>query len=397
MNDIAATGSCAEAGRALLLRSAYQGSLGIIKILLKIGVSTDPGAGEASTALDLAVNSGFYSIAELLRKSGGGFKHLAEARKTLVNARFPSAPAPREYTFSAEYSLDDAKIGSKLGPLSTAVMQKDTKRLRQLFDERTGPNILDIEEGSDIGSTPFLIAASLKCHEIKNLLISQGANINATNRLGWTPLMLAVKCDDEETARFLLNHGADVNHHSPDRWTALAEAASRGSNSIMRSLLASGADTESASQHDWVPLMHAAHRGDIEAVDILIDAGANVQMGSQHDETPLLLAAVSGQPTVVRRLLDSGCLPEPSWARAASDSPEGGQSPVVRAIQLGWTPLMLACQSGSIEIVRILVQAGASTAPRSPMRRTALQIARENGRVEITEYLESIKHSNMST
>jgi hypothetical protein len=51
---------------------------------------------------------------------------------------------------------------------------------------------------------------------------------------------------------------------------------------------------------------------------------------------------------------------------------------------------MLACQSGSLEIVKIPVQAGASTPPRSLMSNTALEIARENGRLGITAYLDGV-------
>ena len=62
--------------------------------------------------------------------------------------------------------------------------------------------------------------------------------------------------------------------------------------------------------------------------------------------------------------------------------------------QLGWTPLMLACQVGNVVIARMLLDYGANTEPRSPMYKTALEIARENGRLELVTILEHIEDRN---
>jgi len=56
----------------------------------------------------------------------------------------------------------------------------------------------------------------------------------------------------------------------------------------------------------------------------------------------------------------------------------------------GWTALMLACESGHLKVVKLLVEAGSSItrmAQNSPSRATALHIAVENCWINVVEYL----------
>lgn len=386
--DVDFSGAGSKLGKTLLMRSAYQGSLDITKGLLQAGALPGPRDGDTSTVLDLAVDAGFYGIASLLIDYGASLslsRHACNILDASVRGMGPS-----DVVISAPDIPQTDLPPDHLGFVRAIVKSGNTARLRQILEDSSGPGKIDLEEGSEIGSTPFLIASCMDNQDIMTLLISHGANINATNRLGWTSLMLATKREDRATVLSLLDHGADVNHHSPDRWTALAEAASRRNKDIMKLLLAAGADPESVSQHDWTPLMHVAYLGDVGAVDMLIDAGASVHHGSQRDESPLLLAAASGSTVVVKRLLDAGCPPDPAWLTPAT---EEKLASVERVYQLGWTPLMLACQIGSLAIAHMLLDVGAHTEPRSPMFKNALEIARENGRLDIVSTLEHLEAS----
>jgi ankyrin repeat protein len=58
-----------------------------------------------------------------------------------------------------------------------------------------------------------------------------------------------------------------------------------------------------------------------------------------------------------------------------------------RVYKVGWTPLMVASQIGNLEIVIMLLDAGANPGSKSPMLKTVVEIARENGRTDVAEYL----------
>jgi ankyrin repeat protein len=49
---------------------------------------------------------------------------------------------------------------------------------------------------------------------------------------------------------------------------------------------------------------------------------------------------------------------------------------------------MVASQVGNLEIVAMLLDAGANPEPKSPMFKTALEIAKENGKLDVVVYLE---------
>ena len=58
--------------------------------------------------------------------------------------------------------------------------------------------------------TPLHRASVKNYFKIANLLIQNGANINAIDIFGYTPLVWAVKCDAIEIADVLLQRGSNV-------------------------------------------------------------------------------------------------------------------------------------------------------------------------------------------
>lgn len=135
--------------------------------------------------------------------------------------------------------------------------------------------------------------------------------------------------------------------------------------------------------------MHVCFRGDLRSVDCLMNAGANLEGASQRDKSPLVLAAAMGRVRMCQKLLDAGAMIEDPWARKDIDvRTSATQMPLEKAYELGWTPLTVACQVGH-EDVRLHLERNANTEPKSPMEKTALAIAKENGRTVILEMLES--------
>jgi ankyrin repeat protein len=380
-------------GRSLLMAASQHGYDTVVRLLLDSGADPNLLGPDGRTALDYSSDSGYFSLGRDLI-DGGADPSISEVFKKIFSN-------DNEYAGERTEAVDQVAAQTivdptQLGPLSKAVFEGDDAMVKKLVgDGQTGPSGCDIEEGADRGEASFLLASTMGHWNIMETLLSCGANINTTSRLGWTPLMLAARRNDEHCVSLLLKHGADANHLSPDRWTALAEATSAGHPNIVRMLLEAGADPEPRSQHDWTPLMHAAYRGDIDAVNLLMSHGASFEEISARDETVMLLAAAKGSLNVVERLLDAGCAPESEWSKVQREDliPELNESlkpqqRIERIYKVGWTPLMVACQIGSLEIVRRLLDAGANPQARSPMFKTALEIAKENGRVEIVSYLE---------
>ena len=321
-------------------------------------------------------------IAKIYHEMGVGIIHSDQARATSTKDN-ASPPGTRE---------DGIGTGG-LTPLHEAALQGDVESIEAALQEGA-----DIEEFSPDGATPLTLATSKGHYDAIEKLLASGANIDAASTKGPTALMISVRKQDARTVKQLVCNGADMNLLSPDGWTALTEASSEGQQEIMRILLQCGANPESRSAHDRTALMHASHKGDEAAVRLLLEAGSNAEATSAHGETAMSLAAVGGHTNIVRMLLMYGCAPEPAWAKDQKDSSKefsekikakeiGDSEDTVHA--QGYTPLMFASQGGHVEIGRILLERNVNTEARSPHGKTALDIARENGRIDMVLVLES--------
>jgi hypothetical protein len=109
-----------------------------------------------------------------------------------------------------------------------------------------------IEEGADINNrngkvTPLQQARGV---EVVRLLISAGADVNATSKEYFgPPLTFAAELGDADSIRALLDAGAKINGRSPDGETPLMKAARSGNPAAVQSLLHAGADVNARDDY----------------------------------------------------------------------------------------------------------------------------------------------------
>jgi len=118
--------------------------------------------------------------------------------------------------------------------------------------------------------------------------------VNAKDEDGWTPLHFAAT---EEIAELLINEGADVNAKNKWSGTPLQWTARGGHKEIVELLIAKGANVSAKNDEDGTPLHLPADRGHTEVVELLITAGADVNAKDDEGETPLDQAGTSWPET----------------------------------------------------------------------------------------------------
>jgi hypothetical protein len=122
------------------------------------------------------------------------------------------------------------------------------------------------------------------------------------------------------------------------------------------------------------PLFVAAQFGDLEATIALLERGADTNDRDANSHSTLEAAARSGHNPVVEKLLNANANPD------------------TKALMFGSTPLQAAAEEGHIEVVRTLLgcvkNALSVSAERYYDNKTASQLARENGYVEISQLLD---------
>ena len=156
-------------------------------------------------------------------------------------------------------------------------------------------------------------------------------------------------------------------------------AARSGSLELVKALVEAGASIDQQKRGERrkglgeTALMRAAKYGHADIVEYLAGMGADVNAQNYKENTALILTR---SPEVTRVLLDSGA--------RINDSNRSGL-----------TALMDAARSGSLETVKVLVEAGARVDQRPQYNdgtqgRTALLEAARNGQAGVVEYLAGI-------
>jgi ankyrin repeat protein len=255
-----------------------------------------------------------------------------------------------------------------------AVKRRDAKAFGILMAQKA-----DIDAKAPDGATALSWAVFLDLHDMAEKLIAAGAKVNTANDYGETPLTLALANGNAGLAEKLLKAGADPKATRWDGETALMIAAGVGSVEEVRMLLDRGLDVNGAEPNRMQnSLMWAASEGHSEVVDLLIQRGANVNAASKGGFTPLVFATLKDNAPSVRRLLQAGADPNSALGptkiltaatanrcyQAAVALLVGGADPNV-ADNTGNTPLHLAAQAGSLELVKTLLAKGANANART--------------------------------
>lgn len=152
----------------------------------------------------------------------------------------------------------------------------------------------------------------------------------------------AIMADNMEALRLLLRYDYDINFAYYDNGTVLTTAVEHGSLAIIRYLVSQGADLH--ADPNYLPL--AAMRSQVEVVEYLLQAGIPVDIAGSTGETALIYAIRSGRLDMLSILIEAG-----ADVNARFDIRSDGSM---------WeTVLHTAAQCPSVRVVQALLDAGA--------------------------------------
>ncbi|WP_157154466.1 ankyrin repeat domain-containing protein [Brachyspira murdochii] len=181
-----------------------------------------------------------------------------------------------------------------------------------MYDEELVRKLIDL--GADVnlpaeltGFTPLM--ASLHNIAIAELLIENGADIEAKDDDDINVLVYASTYNNEEMVKFLLEKGADANtvceiknEHIDISPTPLMNAAYRGNTNIINMLLENGADINYTTDYGMTALMMAASFNQFEAAKVLLENNADTSVTDEYGRTALDLAKEEDYKDIVELL-----------------------------------------------------------------------------------------------
>lgn len=193
------------------------------------------------------------------------------------------------------------RMTAKAQEIFDAVKNNDVAKVKQLL----GNNASWISLKDASGNTPLHRAAGIGSLPITELLLSRGAEINATNTELNTPLHVAVQNGRDEVSKFLIKNGADLNKHNVSGNTPLHFAALHSRRAIAEALISKGADIESLNIQQYTPLgLIARSTESDEVAEFLIQKGANINARDAAGRTPLNNAVLYSSDRIIDLLLD---------------------------------------------------------------------------------------------
>ena len=356
-----------------IVEAARRGETATVRTLVGRRVDVNAPARDGATALHWAVQRDDLPVIELLLKAGA-----------------------------------NANAANRHGvtPLSLAALNGSGVAVARLIAGGADP-----KAAMAGGETALMTAARSGNVAALRALIAGGADVGArVGSTGQTALMWAASRNNTEAVKMLLEAGADLNARTgrtspapkPDGTAAAANALVtnfEGGRSMFNSAPATG----------FTAYLFAVRSGSVEAVKALLDAGANVNDTVSDGSTALVLAAANAHWQLADLLLDRGADPNlagAGWtalhqavrirrpnigfgtpgpiptgtvdsldvikkmiarganvnARMSRNGMKDGQRN--RLNRLGASPFLLAAKNTDVEVMKVLVAAGAD--PKTP-------------------------------
>lgn len=238
------------------------------------------------------------------------------------------------------------------GSVYNAITAKDFEELKTAV--QAGEDINEINPFDDEQRTPLLRALSYGWDsvyiEMANYLIEQGAELDYQDKKGFTALHYAAKGGHLETVRMLLERGANIalfpdETQSYKGETALSAACDSTGNDdknleVVKLLLEKGASTKKNPLAFQSPLTDAIYSKGIKTAQCLLEYGADPNVPNNNQQYPLYLAIDKGLDNgFIKVLLEKG-----------ADANKGSGY---------YTPLEMAIKKRNIDLMQMLIDAGA--------------------------------------
>jgi hypothetical protein len=166
----------------------------------------------------------------------------------------------------------------------------------------------DVDQLGPDGQRPLHVAAATGRYILVELLLKEGAEVDAPNRDGQSPLYVALMARRTRVAEELVTAGAQFDPSALLRELALNDV---GDRDAIRFLLAQGAKIDQADANGDTALHLAVSRDYRVVVKHLINAGADVNAVNGAGATPLAIALEVGSPEIVDMLRRNGAVAAP--------------------------------------------------------------------------------------
>ncbi len=257
------------------------------------------------------------------------------------------------------------------------------------------------------GNSLLHVAVEMEEAALIDFCIEAGLNVNAKNKEGERPLHIAVSVGAVDTVKRLVEAGANPSLwfiSGDEKYSLFHIAMGFGDNEVIKAILESPLLEINAVTGDGQKsaLHFAAEMGNSRAIGLLAAKRADLNIRDKNGDTPLHLAIRSGNMKAARALIEAG-------AHLSLSNHDGIQPLMTAAIKKNGqylvsllifhgarvnvtdhhknTPLHYAAQTGNLQSVRILVNAGATRTTTNQQGETPTSLAESHRHRSVVKFL----------
>jgi ankyrin repeat protein len=348
----------AETGDPPLVEAARHQDQAAVRVLVAKKADVNVRSSDGSTALLWSAHWNNFESAELLLGAGADANAANDFRTTALSEACTNANSALVRRLLKSGANPNTAVATGETPLMTCARAGSADAVRMLVEYGAA---IDGREPTQ-NQTALMWAAAERHPDVVKALIEAHADLKAHTKQGFTAMHFAARVGDLESIKLLLAAGVDIN---------ILTAAEGGANRITNQL----GIAKTIGTIGYTPLLVAVVRGQVELALFLLDHGADPNIGAAGF-TPLHWAsskwesftanpvygfedAMSGIPDrqskllLVRALLAHGAnvnarmtKPQPTFAGGYLDA-------------VGATPFLLAASANDLEMMRLLLNAGA--------------------------------------
>ncbi len=379
VSGLAGVATAAETSDSRLLEAARTQDAQAVRTLLSQKADVNARSSDGSTALLWLAHWNDVAAADLLLKAGADANTANDFGMTPLSQACTNGSAEFVRLLLKSGANPNTAIATGETPLMTCAKTGSVDAVRMLIEYGAAVNAAEPTEKQ----TALMWAAAERHPNVVSALIAAHADLKAHSKDGFTPIHFAARVGDLESVKLLLAAGVDVNLQ-----TQPGEDDSSDTEAYVPGPPGRG---RRAPPSGYTPLLVATLRAQVDVALYLLDHGADPNIEAAG-LTPLHWASttwegyasnpvygfedpMSGIPDrqaklrLVKALLAHGAnvnarmtKRQPSFATGYTDA-------------VGATPFLLAASVDDVEMMRILLQAGADPKIGTATKATAIMAA----------------------